>query len=78
MPHQPFHYRALEDLEAELAELGIDLPLQSDLTPLARPVTIGDLVAPNSLAVQPMEGCDGTLDGRPDTLTARRYLRFAA
>jgi 2,4-dienoyl-CoA reductase-like NADH-dependent reductase (Old Yellow Enzyme family) len=78
MPHQPFHYRTLADLESDLAELGIDLPLQADLSPLARPVLIGDRIAPNSLAIQPMEGCDGTLEGRPDTLTTRRYLRFAA
>src|SRR5437870_7176266 len=25
-----------------------------------------------------MEGCDGTLDGRPDELTLRRYRRFGA
>lgn len=78
MPHQPFHYRTIEDLESDLNELGIALPHQADLSPLAKPVRIGDRTAPNRLAVQPMEGCDGTLDGRPDTLTTRRYLRFAA
>jgi 2,4-dienoyl-CoA reductase (NADPH2) len=78
MSHQPFHYRTREDLEREIAELGLELPIQGDLSPLSRPVPIGNRVAPNSLAVQPMEGCDGTLDGRPDTLTTRRYLRFAA
>jgi len=25
-----------------------------------------------------MEGCDGTLDGRPDELTLRRFIRFGA
>jgi 2,4-dienoyl-CoA reductase-like NADH-dependent reductase (Old Yellow Enzyme family) len=77
MPHQPFHYRSLADLQNEVAELGLNLPLAEDLAPLARPVPIGDRVAPNALAVQPMEGCDGTLEGGPDTLTTRRYLRFA-
>ena len=78
MPHQPFHYRTLAELREDLAQLGVDLPLSEDLAPLARPVRIGSRVAPNALAVQPMEGCDGTPDGRPDTLTTRRYLRFAA
>src|SRR5437899_738960 len=32
----------------------------------------------NRLCIQPMEGCDGTLDGRPDELTLRRYRRFGA
>lgn len=30
------------------------------------------------MCIQPMEGCDGTLDGRPDELTYRRYQRFGA
>jgi len=30
------------------------------------------------LCIQPMEGCDGTLDGQPDELTYRRYVRFGA
>jgi len=29
------------------------------------------------MAIHPMEGCDGTLDGKPDELTWRRYERFA-
>ena len=29
------------------------------------------------MAIHPMEGCDSTLDGRPDDLTYRRYERFA-
>ncbi len=29
------------------------------------------------MAIHPMEGCDSTLDGRPDELTWRRYERFA-
>ncbi len=31
----------------------------------------------NRIAIQPMEGCDGTRDGKPDELTIRRYDRFA-
>ena len=36
------------------------------------------LVIPNSLAVHPMEGCDGDSQGRPSKLTLSRYERFAA
>src|SRR4029079_8897272 len=43
-----------------------------------QPKTIGPLTVGNSLSVQPMEGCDGALDGRPDELTLRRYRRFGA
>ena len=45
---------------------------------LAQPVRIGDRRIGNSLAIHPMEGCDGELDGRPGDLTWRRYKRFAA
>ncbi len=77
MPHERFRFRTLESLCARAQELGLDLPCEADLTPLARRVRIGDKWTPNALAVQPMEGCDGTPDGRPDALTTRRYLRFA-
>lgn len=38
---------------------------------------IGSKATPNALAIHPMEGCDGTADGKPTELTLRRYLRFA-
>lgn len=44
---------------------------------LARPVPVGAFTVGNSIAIQPMEGCDGTLDGAPGELTWRRYTRFA-
>ena len=53
------------------------LPLSEDLSALQREVKIGSKTAANSIAIQPMEGCDGTADGRPAELTLRRYDRFA-
>ena len=44
---------------------------------LARPVRVGAFTVGNSIAIQPMEGCDGTLDGAPGELAWRRYERFA-
>lgn len=73
-----FKFRSVEELTAESQRLGLDLHLADDLSPLFRPVTIGPLRAGNSLCIQPMEGCDGTLDGRPDELTLRRSRRFGA
>src|SRR6185437_3109924 len=73
-----FKFRSVEDLQAASAELGLDLRFSDDLGPLFRPVKVGPLVAGNALCVQPMEGCDATLDGRPDELTYRRYRRFGA
>ena len=44
---------------------------------LAQPVQVGPVRLGNSMAIHPMEGCDGTPDGRPGELTWRRYERFA-
>jgi len=77
MPHERFRFKTLDDLRAKVGALGLDLPLDVDLSPLARRVRIGRKETPNALAIHPMEGCDGTADGRPDTLTVRRYQRFA-
>ena len=63
---------------ADAAALGQPLSLSADLSSLFRPVPIGHRTAGNRLVVQPMEGCDGTLDGRPEELTFRRYRRFGA
>ncbi len=73
-----FKFHSLADIEAEAQRLGLDLRFSEDLSPLFRPVRMGPLQAGNSLCVQPMEGCDATLDGRPDELTMRRYQRFGA
>lgn len=77
MPHERFRFRTLDDLQAQITELGLDLPVDADLSPLHRRVPIGASATPNALAIHPMEGCDGTAEGRPDALTTRRYLRFA-
>lgn len=53
------------------------LPLDEDISVLQTPVSFQGRTLPNRIAVQPMEGCDGTGDGAPDVLTRRRYQRFA-
>src|SRR5258708_6633661 len=73
-----FKYHSATDLAAENERLGIDLRFNNDLSPLFRPVQIGSFRVGNSLCIQPMEGCDGTRDGKPDELTYRRYRRFGA
>src|SRR5580698_559759 len=73
-----FKFKTPEALAAEAARLGGTLKLSHQFEPLFRPITIGSKACGNRLAIQPMEGCDGTLDGRPDELTFRRYDRFGA
>lgn len=76
--HEVFAFKSLEEIKEKIAELGVDIDLSRDLSPLAEEKKIGHLVAPNSFAVLPMEGCDSELDGSPSELVERRYLRFAS
>jgi 2,4-dienoyl-CoA reductase-like NADH-dependent reductase (Old Yellow Enzyme family) len=73
-----FKFKSTDELMAESRRLSLDLRFDDDLSPLFRPVTVGKLRAGNALCIQPMEGCDGTRDGRPDELTYRRYQRFGS
>ncbi len=52
-------------------------PYQDDLSILTAPVIGNGFTLKNAIAIQPMEGCDGTTDGAPGELTYRRYERFA-
>lgn len=70
-------YTQEKDFLSERDRLGLDIPFNNDISVLADPVKIGSKSAPNRLACQAMEGCDGTADGSPDELTLRRYDRFA-
>lgn len=77
---RPWEFRlsSVEDLRRLSRQLGVSVDAIDDVSILAKPVDLGGLVIPNSLAVHPMEGCDGDAQGRPDRLTVRRYERFAA
>ncbi|GAJ09003.1 unnamed protein product, partial [marine sediment metagenome] len=73
-----FQLGSTEDLRRLSERLGVQIEALEDISILAEPVKTGRLVIPNSLAVHPMEGCDGDSQGRPSKLTLRRYERFAA
>lgn len=73
-----FNYRTIDELKADINKLGLNIPFSDDVSVLRKPVKIGCGFAPNSIAIQPMEGCDSTLEGSPSELTFRRYKRFAA
>ena len=76
----------VEALRSHLDTLGIDIPLDDRVDPtgpLGSPAEIhdgsaGDLTVPNRFAILPMEGWDGTDDGRPTDLVRRRWTRFGA
>lgn len=72
---------SVEAFRAHLAELGLDLPcdegvVSGSASPLNEPLTAGDLRIGNRICIHPMEGWDGTTDGRPSEHTIRRWRRF--
>lgn len=73
-------HNADEFMEA-LRGMNLSIPcdrevLSGDTSPLAQPIHVDGLTVGNRFAVQPMEGWDGTLDGRPSEMTFRRWKRF--
>src|SRR5687767_12276659 len=63
---------------AHLATLEVDLPFDDppDLEALSEPVEVAGRACANRFAILPMEGWDGTDDGRPTDLVRRRWQRF--
>jgi NADPH2 dehydrogenase len=80
MAQKYFTYKNASALNAAAQELHIDAHVQAstDTAPLMTPVLVGQRKVGNRFAVQPMEGCDGDAQGRPGTLTLRRWKRFGA
>ncbi len=72
-----FKLGGLDDLKRLCEQYHVNVGAIEDVSILSEPVTVGRLRIPNSLAVHPMEGCDGDAQGRPSPLTVRRYERFA-
>ena len=77
-----FTYKTLSELQqgaetAGASHVRFEENSESIKSVLARKVRVGNFTVGNSIAIHPMEGCDATLDGRPDELTNRRYERFA-
>ena len=76
--HDRFHYTTIDELKEGIEKLGLDIPVSYDVSSLFQPITIDSKRVPNRMAINPMEGCDGTPDGKPSDLTHRRYRRFGA
>ena len=78
------HLGSLHSVDAfqrHLHEHHIAIPCDPDLSvgsdsPLAQPLTLGGIKIGNRFAIHPMEGWDGTRDGRPTELTFRRWQNF--
>jgi NADPH2 dehydrogenase len=74
-------FKSAGQFQDHLRSLGITIPSDEKLlcwdeSPLRFPITRGGLTIGNRIAVQPMEGWDGTSDGNPTESTERRWRRF--
>lgn len=67
----------IEKLKKKMHSLGGVLPLSENTGVLFESVDCGEITLPNRIALQPMEGCDGTPEGSPGELTHARYRRFS-
>ncbi|MFN2286641.1 MAG: NADH:flavin oxidoreductase, partial [Anaerolineae bacterium] len=74
--------KTAEAFQAYLDESGIELGFDAELTtdpdaPLAQPYTLRNgFMIGNRFCILPMEGWDGTKDGRSSELTVRRWQHF--
>jgi len=71
----------VEAFKAHLRKLDISIPVDPELlagpsSPLAQPIRVQRFSIANRFAIQPMEGWDGTPDGRPSNWTIRRWEHF--
>ena len=76
-----FSYKNLDQLAADAAKVGashvrFERDPEQVKSLLGQPVQVGSFRVGNAMCIQPMEGCDATIDGRPDELVWRRYERF--
>jgi len=76
MQNFKFNFKNLKEFKYKVDEIGIDIPLSENVNILSEPIEKQSIS--NRIAIQPMEGCDSTFDGKPGELTVRRYRRYAA
>lgn len=72
-----FHYKSIDEVREAAAKQQVSLPFAENAAVLKEKLVVGGKEIPNRMAIQPMEGCDGTADGKPGELTLRRYDKFA-
>ncbi|MCM3905099.1 MAG: hypothetical protein ND866_25680 [Pyrinomonadaceae bacterium] len=75
--------RSVADFKAHVENLGLSIPCDSELesgseSPLAQAIDFNGKKIGNRFCIHPMEGWDGTVDGRPTEPTLRRWKHFGA
>lgn len=72
-----FNFKNFNDFKAGIQELDVNIPVSENLEVFKTQVQLGGKIAPNSIAINPMEGCDAFPDGTPTDLAVRRFDRYA-
>jgi 2,4-dienoyl-CoA reductase-like NADH-dependent reductase (Old Yellow Enzyme family) len=76
------HLKDLSAFRGHLSSLGVSLPVDERIlsaaegSPLAQPMRVGNFTVGNRWCIHPMEGWDGTPDGKPSEYTVRRWVHF--
>ena len=73
--------KTVADFRSLLEELGLTIPCDEELQSgptsiLSQPIQLDDKVIGNRFCIHPMEGWDGTVDGKPSEATIRRWRNF--
>ena len=73
--------KSVGQFQKYVQSLGLEIPCAAEVlcgreSPLLAPIERGGIRIGNRIAVQPMEGWDGTTEGAPSELTIRRWRRF--
>ncbi len=76
------HFRDVQSFTEYLRELGLSLPIDpaplsaAEGSPMARTLDVGGFTVGNRWTIHPMEGWDGTDDGKPTEHVTRRWQHF--
>lgn len=73
--------RTVAEFKEQLESLGLSIPCDDELqsgptSPLAQPISLNKKQIGNRFCIHPMEGWDGTTDGKPSEATIRRWRNF--
>ncbi|MDC0295384.1 NADH:flavin oxidoreductase [bacterium] len=76
-------FKSHDQLTHHLEELGLEIPVDGELpngvdSALSQAIGVGKKIIGNRFCILPMEGWDGTTDGKPSDLTIRRWRSFGA
>lgn len=77
---KPFRFAKMnttKEFSQIMSDAGVPFPVSENMDILNTPIMVNGKEIPNRMCIQPLEGFDGTDDGKPSDLIFRRYKRYA-